>query len=142
MEKNKKTKKAGVRTKIIMLGENAQSFYDASTGIFIGRGETKELTVRQYTSPKIKKALTNGHLTIVTGSVPDIEEDKAQDLKSKFDTLVNQGMEVDKIAKAFSLKEMKVVANQYDIEAEDGDTIDNLIEAILDQTEGENPKTE
>lgn len=142
MEKSKKTKKAGVRTKIIMLGENAQSFYDASTGIFIGRGETKELTVRQYTSPKIKKALTNGHLTIVTGSVPDIEEDKAQDLKSKFDTLVNQGMEVDKIAKAFSLKEMKVVANQYDIEAEEGDTIDNLIEAILDQTEGENPKTE
>ena len=142
MEKNKKTKKAGVRTKIIMLGENAQSFYDASTGIFIGRGETKELTVRQYTSPKIKKALTNGHLTIVTGSVPDIEEDKAQDLKSKFDTLVNQGMEVDKIAKAFSLKEMKVVANQYDIEAEDGDTIENLIEAILDQAEGANPKTE
>ena len=140
MEKNKKTKKA--RTKIIMLGENAQSFYDASTGIFIGRGETKELTVRQYTSPKIKKALTNGHLTIVTGSVPDIEEDKAQDLKSKFDTLVNQGMEVDKIAKAFSLKEMKVVANQYDIEAEDGDTIENLIEAILDQAEGANPKTE
>lgn len=141
MEKNKKTK-AVVRTKIIMLGENAQSFYDASTGIFIGRGETKELTVRQYTSPKIKKALTNGHLTIVTGSVPDIEEDKAKDLKSKFDTLVNQGMEVDKIAKAFSLKEMKVVANQYDIEAEDGDTIENLIEAILDQTEGANPKTE
>lgn len=140
MEKNKKTKKA--RTKIIMLGENAQSFYDASTGIFIGRGETKELTVRQYTSPKIKKALTNGHLTIVTGSVPDIEEEKAQDLKSKFDTLVNQGMEVDKIAKAFSLKEMKVVANQYDIEAEDGDTIENLIEAILDQAEGANPKTE
>lgn len=140
MEKNKKTKKA--RTKIIMLGENAQSFYDASTGIFIGRGETKELTVRQYTSPKIKKALTNGHLTIVTGSVPDIEEEKAQDLKSKFDTLVNQGMEVDKIAKAFSLKEMKVVANQYDIEAEDGDTIENLIEAILDQAECANPKTE
>ena len=139
MEKNKKT---GVRTKIIMLGENAQSFYDASTGIFIGRGETKELTVRQYTSPKIKKALTNGHLVIVTGSVPDIEEDKAKDLKSKFDTLVNQGMEVDKIAKAFSLKEMKVVANQYDIEAEDGDTIDNLIDAILDQAEGANPKTE
>lgn len=141
MEKNKKTK-AGVKTKIIMLGENAQSFYDASTGIFIGRGETKELTVRQYTSPKIKKALTNGHLVIVTGSVPDIEEDKAEDLKSKFDTLVNQGMEVNKIAKAFSLKEMKVVANQYDIEAEDGDTVDNLVDAILDQVEDANTKTE
>ena len=140
MGNNKKTK--SIRTKTIMLGENAQSFYDASTGIFIGRGETKELTVRQYTSPKIKEALTDGHLTIVTGSVPDIEEDKAQDLKSKFDTLVNQGMEVNKISKAFSLKEMKVVAGQYDIEAEDGDTVDSLVEAILDQIEGSNTKTE
>lgn len=140
MGNNKKTK--SIRTKTIMLGENAQSFYDASTGIFIGRGETKELTVRQYTSPKIKKALTNGHLVIVTGSVPEIEDDKSEDLKAKFDTLVNQGMEVNKISKAFSLKEMKVVAGQYDIEAEDGDTVDSLVEAILDQIEGSSTKTE
>lgn len=140
MGNNKKTK--SIRTKTIMLGENAQSFYDASTGIFIGRGETKELTVRQYTSPKIKKALTNGHLVIVTGSVPEIEDDKSEDLKAKFDTLVNQGMEVKKISKAFSLKEMKVVAGHYDIEAEDGDTVDSLVEAILDQVEGANTKTE
>lgn len=140
MGNNKKTK--SIRTKTIMLGENAQSFYDASTGIFIGRGETKELTVRQYTSPKIKKAITNGHLVIVTGSVPEIEDDKSEDLKAKFDTLVNQGMEVNKISKAFSIKEMKVVAGQYDIEAEDGDTVDSLVEAILDQIEGSNTKTE
>nr|DAY61625.1 MAG TPA: hypothetical protein [Caudoviricetes sp.] len=140
MGNNKKTK--SIRTKTIMLGENAQSFYDASTGIFIGRGETKELTVRQYTSPKIKKAITNGHLVVVTGSVPEIEDDKSEDLKAKFDTLVNQGMEVNKISKAFSLKEMKVVAGQYDIEAEDGDTVDSLVEAILDQIEGSNTKTE
>lgn len=140
MGNNKKTK--SIRTKTIMLGENAQSFYDASTGIFIGRGETKELTVRQYTSPKIKKAITNGHLVIVTGSIPEIEDDKSEDLKAKFDTLVNQGMEVNKISKAFSLKEMKVVAGQYDIEAEDGDTVDSLVEAILDQIEGSNTKTE
>ena len=140
MGNNKKTK--SIRTKTIMLGENAQSFYDASTGIFIGRGETKELTVRQYTSPKIQKAITNGHLVVVTGSVPEIEDDKSEDLKAKFDTLVNQGMEVNKISKAFSLKEMKVVAGQYDIEAEDGDTVDSLVEAILDQIEGSNTKTE
>ena len=140
MGNNKKTK--SIRTKTIMLGENAQSFYDASTGIFIGRGETKELTVRQYTSPKIKKAITNGHLVIVTGSIPEIEDDKSEDLKAKFDILVNQGMEVNKISKAFSLKEMKVVAGQYDIEAEDGDTVDSLVEAILDQIEGSNTKTE
>lgn len=102
MGNNKKTK--SIRTKTIMLGENAQSFYDASTGIFIGRGETKELTVRQYTSPKIKKALTNGHLVIVTGSVPEIEDDKSEDLKAKFDTLVNQGMEVKKSQRLSLLK--------------------------------------
>lgn len=37
---------------------------------------------------------------------------------------------------------MKVVAGQYDIEAEDGDTVDSLVEAILDQVEGANTKTE
>ena len=142
MGNNKKSKKASIKTKRIMLGENAQSFFDASTGIFIGKGETKELSVRQYTSPKIKKAITNGHLVVVTGSVPEIEDDKSEDLKAKFDTLVNQGMEVNKISKAFSLKEMKVVAGQYDIEAEDGDTVDSLVEAILDQIEGSNTKTE
>ena len=110
MGNNKKTKKASIKTKRIMLGENAQSFFDASTGIFIGKGETKELSVRQYTSPKIKRALTNGHLVIVTGDIPDLEEDNAEDLKAKFDTLMNQGMEVAKIAKAFTMKEIKAVA--------------------------------
>lgn len=124
------------KTKTVMLGESAQSFYDASTGIFIGRKETKELTVRQYTSPKIKKALTNGHLIFVTGSIPELNEDKAEDLKAKFDTLLNQGMEPGKIAKAFTFDEMKVIANQYDIEAEDTDTVDSLVEAILNQVEG------
>ena len=139
---NNKKKKVGVRTKTIMLGENAQSFYDASTGIFIGKGETQELTVRQYSSPKIKRALTNGHLVIVTGDIPDIEEEEAEDLKATFDTLVNQGMEATKISKAFTLKEIKVVASHYDIEAEDGDTVESLVEAILDQVEGTNNKAE
>ena len=142
MGNNNKKKKAGVRTKTIMLGENAQSFYDASTGIFIGKGETKELTVRQYSSPKIKRALTNGHLVIVTGDVPELEEEHAEDLKAKFDTLLNQGMEVAKVAKAFSLKEIQVVAGQYDIEAEDDDSVEDVVQAIVNQIEGVNTKEE
>ena len=140
MGNNKKTK--SIRTKTIMLGENAQSFYDASTGIFIGRGETKELTVRQYTSPKIKKALTNGHLVIVTGDIPDLEEENAEDLKAKFDTLMNQGMDVAKIAKAFTMKEIKAVASLCDIEPEDDDTVEDLVQAIINQVEGVNLKDE
>ena len=142
MGNNNKKKKVGVRTKTIMLGENAQSFYDASTGIFIGKGETKELTVRQYSSPKIKRALTNGHLVIVTGDVPELEEEHAEDLKAKFDTLLNQGMEVAKIAKAFSLKETQVVAGQYDIEAEEDDSVEDVVQAIVNQIEGVNTKEE
>lgn len=142
MGNNKKTKKASIKTKRIMLGENAQSFFDASTGIFIGKGETKELSVRQYTSPKIKRAITNGHLVIVTGDVPELEEEHAEDLKAKFDTLLNQGMEVAKIAKAFSIKEIQVVAGQYDIEAEEDDTVEDLVQAIINQVEGVNPKEE
>lgn len=139
---NKKTKKSSIKTKRIMLGENAQSFFDASTGIFIGKGETKELSVRQYNSPKIKRALTNGHLVIVTGDVPELEEEHAEDLKAKFDTLLNQGMEVAKIAKAFSLKEIQVVAGQYDIEAEEDDSVDDVVQAIVNQIEGVNTKEE
>ena len=142
MGNNKKTKKFSIKTKRIMLGENAQSFFDASTGIFIGKGETKELSVRQYNSPKIKRALTNGHLVIVTGDVPELEEEHAEDLKAKFDTLLNQGMEVAKIAKAFSLKEIQVVAGQYDIEAEEDDSVEDVVQAIVNQIEGVNTKEE
>lgn len=137
---NNKTKKVSIKTKRIMLGENAQSFFDASTGIFIGKGETKELSVRQFTSPKIKRAITNGHLVIVTGDIPDLEEENAEDLKAKFDTLMNQGMEVAKIAKAFTMKEIKVVASLCDIEPEDDDTVEDLVQAIVNQVEGVNPK--
>lgn len=140
MGNNKKSNKASIKIKRIMLGENAQSFFDASTGIFIGKGETKELSVRQYTSPKIKRALTNGHLVIVTGDIPDLEEDNAEDLKAKFDTLMNQGMEVAKIAKAFTMKEIKAVASLCDIEPEDDDTVEDLVQAIINQVEGVNPK--
>ena len=140
MGNNNKTKKVSIKTKRIMLGENAQSFFDASTGIFIGKGETKELSVRQFTSPKIKRAITNGHLVIVTGDIPDLEEENAEDLKAKFDTLMNQGMEVAKIAKAFTMKEIKVVASLCDIEPEDDDTVEDLVQAIVNQVEGVNPK--
>ena len=142
MGNNKKTKKSSIKTKRIMLGENAESFFDASTGIFIGKGETKELSVRQYNSPKIKRALTNGHLVIVAGDVPELEEEHAEDLKAKFDTLLNQGMEVAKIAKAFSLKEIQVVAGQYDIEAEEDDSVEDVVQAIVNQIEGVNTKEE
>lgn len=142
MGNNKKTKKSSIKTKRIMLGENAESFFDASTGIFIGKGETKELSVRQYNSTKIKRALTNGHLVIVTGDVPELEEEHAEDLKAKFDTLLNQGMEVAKIAKAFSLKEIQVVAGQYDIEAEEDDSVEDVVQAIVNQIEGVNTKEE
>lgn len=140
MGNNNKTKKVSIKTKRIMLGENAQSFFDASTGIFIGKGETKELSVRQYTSPKIKRAITNGHLVIVTGDIPDLEEENAEDLKAKLNTLMNQGMEVAKIAKAFTMKEIKVVASLCDIEPEDDDTVEDLVQAIVNQVEGVNPK--
>ena len=81
-------------------------------------------------------------MVIVTGDVPELEEEHAEDLKAKFDTLLNQGMEVAKIAKAFSLKEIQVVAGQYDIEAEEDDSVEDVVQAIVNQIEGVNTKEE
>ena len=140
MVKNKKN--AVAKTKRVMLGENAQSFYDASTGIFLGRGETKELTVRQYSSPKIKKAITNGHLVLVIGDIPELTDENKEDLKAKFDTLVNQGMTATKISKAFSMEQIQAVAEQYGLTPEEGDTVKSIIEDILSEIEGTVAKTE
>ena len=55
---------------------------------------------------------------------------------------MNQGMEVAKIAKAFTMKEIKAVASLCDIEPEDDDTVEDLVQAIINQVEGVNPKEE
>lgn len=139
---NKKTNNSGkvAKTKKITLGALANSFYDAATGISFAKGEVKELTLRQYTSSKIKKALATGHLVIASNDNSSFEEDTIDDLKSKFDILVNQGMEVSKIAKAFNKKQAVLIAEAYDIEAEPSDTIESLFNAILEEIEGKKPE--
>ena len=130
-------KKTTTKTKKITLGERAQSFYDAATGIHFSKGEVKELTPRQYGSAKIKKAINTGHLVLAnTVDTSAQEEEEAEDNKARFDLMVNQGMEVSKIAKAFTISEATKIAEEYGITPDEGDTVEVILKAVVDDIEG------
>ncbi len=117
--------------KYVSVGSEAHSFYDSSTGIQIARGEVKELTPRQYNSPKIKRALTSGHLVFVVDMDEDIHQVDNEELKEKFKALVDSGMEVSKIAEAFTFEEISRLAEDNGVEVEEGDTVTTIIEALI-----------
>ena len=117
--------------KYVSVGSEAQSFYDSSTGIQIARGEVKELTPRQYNSPKIKRALTSGHLVFVVDIDEDVNQVDNEELKEKFKALVDSGMEVSKIAEAFTFEEISRLAEDNGVEVEEGDTVTTIIEALI-----------
>ena len=117
--------------KCVSVGFEAQSFYDSSTGIQIARGEVKELTPRQYNSPKIKRALTSGHLVFVVDIDEDVNQVDNEELKEKFKALVDSGMEVSKIAEAFTFEEISRLAEDNGVEVEEGDTVTTIIEALI-----------
>lgn len=131
MGKNTKSTK-----KVVILGESALSFYDASTGVFIARGDKKELSARQLNSPKIRKALHNGHLQYATDSSVDLEkydEEAIAALKAKFEKMVGDGMEANKIAKAFTDEEVDKIAETYDLTRDKGEDSKTVIKSIIEQ---------
>ena len=122
----------------VKLGSEAYSFYDASLGLQISRGEVKELKPNQINSIKVRRALTSGHLEYVTEEETQntIDEDRANTLNAKLQKLHSEGMEIKKIAKAFTLEELSLIASEvYGIEAEEGDTVDTLLTAVIEEME-------
>lgn len=129
MGKSKKSDNKNV--KYISVGAEAYSFYDPSTGINICRGEVKELTSRQYNSTRVKRALVTGHLVLVSNIDENIHEVDVNELQEKFNSLVESGMEVAKIAEAFTLEEITHIAENNGVEVEEGDTVTSIIEALM-----------
>ena len=135
MGKKSNTKTSGRK---VTLGPEAHSFYDASLGLQLSRGEVKELKPSQLNSIKVRRALTAGHIQYVTETETqdDIDESRANDLNSKLLKLHSEGMESSKIAKAFTLEEITLVASElYGITADKDDTVDTILAAVIEEIE-------
>ena len=134
-KKSDNTKTSGRR---VTVGPEAYSFYDASLGRQISRGEVKELKPSQLNSLKVRRALTAGNLEYVNEPEvqEDIDESRANTLNSKLLTLHSEGMEPAKIAKAFTLEEMTLIASEvYGITDDKGDTVETILAAVIDEIE-------
>lgn len=133
-------KKNKTTERFITLGDAAYSFYDASTGIFIGKGEKKKLTARQLNSPKIKKALHNGHLQYAANDnsikVEKYDQTAVDELKARFHAMVEKGMESTKIAQAFSDEEVDKIAGEYGLTRDEDEASAAVIQSIIDELEG------
>ena len=121
----------------VTVGAKAYSFHDQSTGITITRGEERELTLRQFGSKKIQMALNSGHLRMIADK-NKVEKYSANDLdklEKKLTAQFEKGMEVAKIAKAYTLEELTLIAARHEIVAEKNDTPVTLVQALLEEFE-------
>nr|DAD72433.1 MAG TPA: hypothetical protein [Myoviridae sp. ctfJc17] len=121
----------------VTVGAKAYSFHDQSTGITIARGEERELTLRQLGSKKIQMALNSGHLRMIADK-NKVEKYSASDLdklEKKLTAQFEKGMEVAKIAKAYTLEELTLIAARHEIVAEQNDTPVTLVQALLEEFE-------
>lgn len=121
----------------VTVGAKAYSFHDQSTGISIARGEERELTLRQFGSKKIQMALNSGHLRMIADK-NKVEKYSANDLdklEKKLTAQFKKGMEVAKIAKAYTLEELTLIAARHEIVAEKNDTPVTLVQALLEEFE-------
>jgi hypothetical protein len=121
----------------VTVGAKAYSFHDQSTGITIARGEERELTLRQFGSKKIQMALNSGHLRMIVDK-NKVEKYSASDLdklEKKLTAQFEKGMEVAKIAKAYTLEELTLIAARHEIVAEKNDTPVTLVQALLEEFE-------
>lgn len=134
-------KKTSSTKRFVTVGEKAYSFYDAATGINVVRGDKVELSTRQLSSVKIKKALATGHLVYVTNEEKPVDlysEEVIEKLKAQFEGMVAEGATPEKISKAFNLEEISKVAGEYGISVDDGDTVLDVVKALISDLEEEN----
>lgn len=121
----------------VTVGPRAYSFHDQSTGITVCKGEDKELTRRQYRSPKIQKAIAAGHLIIIAdkSEIEKYSEADIEKLDKRLTAQFKKGMTLEKLSKAYSFEELKLVAGLHEIVADKDDTVETLLQALLEEFE-------
>ena len=121
-------------SKFISLGPKANGFFDQTTGLTIARGEKVEVNDRQLRSRRIAMALNSGHLIFVQ---PDQKVDKEKEtdinkLEKKLKAQYEKGVTLDKMAKDITMDQAKALADAHEIEIAEGDTVKDIIEAVVE----------
>lgn len=122
--------------KKIALGNKAYSFHDQALDITICRGEVIELTDRQLQSKHIRQALNGGHLRYVNDEeIQKYTDEDVEKLDNKLINALKKGTNPNKVAKNFSMEEVKLLATKHEIEIESSDTSETIIAAIAETLE-------
>lgn len=126
--------------KYVKLGEGASVFHDMSTKFTVYPNEVKELTLKAQSSPRVKKAISSGHLVYAEPAKEEVETKQAdssspEKLVKKFQSALKKG-QTDKLSN-FSFEDLKVMAESLNLVVEEGDTAESLIEAISEELKPE-----
>lgn len=120
--------------KFITLGPKANGFFDQTTGITIARGEKVEINDRQLRSRRIAMALNSGHLVFAQPD-QEVKKEKETDLQKldkKLKAQYEKGVTLDKMTKDITMDQAKALADAHEIEVDEGDTVKDIIEAIVE----------
>ena len=120
--------------KFITLGPKANGFFDQTTGITIARGEKVEINDRQLRSRRIAMALNSGHLVFAQPD-QEVKKEKETDLQKldkKLKAQYEKGVTLDKMSKDITMDQAKALAETHEIEVAEGDTVKDIIEAIVE----------
>lgn len=124
--------------KYVKLGDHANVFHDAFTGITLCKGEVIELNERQVTTKRIRTALQSGHLVYTSADDKQdffIETSEIEILSKKLVDLYNAGKDYKKTSEAFNLEQLKALAKVAEIEIEDTDTKATITQALFEDIE-------
>ena len=120
--------------KFITLGPKANGFFDQTTGITIARGEKVEINDRQLRSRRIAMALNSGHL-IFAQPDQEVKKEKETDLQKldkKLKAQYGKGVTLEKMSKDITMDQAKALAETHEIEVAEGDTVKDIIEAVVE----------
>ena len=121
----------------ITVGKRANIFHDPVSGITVCKGDTIEVSNRILMSKRVKGAINAGHLIYVDKAAEEAKAEggvNTEALLQKFNSLsAKYDSDSAKIAKNFTLEELKELAKSLDIEPEDNDTKEDLVKAILEE---------
>ena len=121
-------------SKFITLGPKANGFFDQTTGITIARGEKVEINDRQMRSRRIAMALNSGHLVFAQPD-QEVKKEKETDLQKldkKLKAQYEKGVTLDKMSKDITMDQAKALAETHEIEVAEGDTVKDIIEAVVE----------